>query len=328
MLVSVIIPVYNVEKFIHQCIDSVLCQTYETFEVILVDDGSPDFSGVICDEYAKKDHRVSVIHKANGGLSDARNVGLEQAKGEYIIFMDSDDFWIDNHQLELLVAEIEKTPFCDFIGFNCCYYYSNTNKLSPWISYSDEIINTTERDSLITRLVQTGIFPMSACLKIIKRAFLIENNIRFIKGIVCEDIPWFIELLHCSRKFRVTNQYMYAYRQNVQGSITRNFSENSFDDLFSILQEQTIFIQSSEFSLHTKSALLSFMAYEFCILLGYIGSFDDKFQKSKRADLLSYKWLLTYTENPKVRKVSLCNRLFGIYITENLLRKYLKNKLS
>lgn len=92
MLVSVIVPVYNVEKFIHQCIDSILCQTYKAFEVVLVDDGSLDSSGIICDEYAKKDCRVSVIHKENGGLSDARNVGLECAKGEYVIFVDSDDF--------------------------------------------------------------------------------------------------------------------------------------------------------------------------------------------------------------------------------------------
>ena len=328
MLVSVIVPVYNVEKFIHQCIDSILCQTYKAFEVVLVDDGSLDSSGIICDEYAKKDCRVSVIHKENGGLSDARNVGLECAKGEYVIFVDSDDFWIDNCQLELLIAEIEETPSCDFIGFNCCYYNSSTGEFSPWFSYSDEIMKMTERDVLITNLVCTGVFPMSACLKIINRSFLLNNNIRFIKGIVCEDIPWFIELLHYSHKFRVVNQYMYAYRQGVQGSITRNFSEKSFNDLFSILKEQTNFIQLSDFSLFAKSALLSFMAYEFCILLGYIGTFDNNFQRQKSQELLSYKWLLKYTENPKVKKVSFCKSLLGIYVTEILLRNFLKIKLS
>ena len=95
-LISVIIPVYNVEKYIKRCLDSVINQTYENLEIILVDDGTPDNSGVICDEYAKKDERIKVIHKENGGLSSARNAGLDIAKGEYISFIDSDDYISDN----------------------------------------------------------------------------------------------------------------------------------------------------------------------------------------------------------------------------------------
>ena len=90
--ISIIIPVYNVETYIHKCIGSVLAQTYRNIEVILVDDGSPDNSGIICDEYAKKDKRVIVIHKKNGGLSDARNAGIDAATGDYIVFVDSDDY--------------------------------------------------------------------------------------------------------------------------------------------------------------------------------------------------------------------------------------------
>lgn len=100
--ISVIVPVYNVEKYIHKCVDSILNQTYQNIEVILVDDGSPDACGSICDEYAKNDSRVIVVHKENGGLSDARNAGLDIATGEYIAFVDSDD-WIEPDAYEYLI---------------------------------------------------------------------------------------------------------------------------------------------------------------------------------------------------------------------------------
>ena len=95
-LISVIIPVYRVERFLSRCIDSVIGQTYKNLEIILVDDGSPDRCGDICDEYACKDQRIKVIHKENGGVSSARNAGLDIAKGAYVTFIDSDDYW-DKH---------------------------------------------------------------------------------------------------------------------------------------------------------------------------------------------------------------------------------------
>ena len=100
-LVSIIVPVYNVEKYIKKCVDSLITQTYSNLEIILVNDGSPDNSGKICDEYAQSDSRIKVIHKANGGLSDARNTGIDIAEGQYIFFLDSDD-WIDCQCIEKL----------------------------------------------------------------------------------------------------------------------------------------------------------------------------------------------------------------------------------
>ena len=104
-MVSCIIPVYNTEKYLHRCIDSVLAQTYKDFELLLIDDGSTDSSGTICDEYAAKDARVRVFHKENGGVSSARNLGLYHAQGEWIIVMDSDDYWHCNYALEKLLEK-------------------------------------------------------------------------------------------------------------------------------------------------------------------------------------------------------------------------------
>lgn len=115
-LVSIIIPVYNAEQFLHRCIDSILAQTYANFEVILVDDGAKDSSGVICDEYAAKDSRIKVIHIPNGGVSNARNTGLDAATGEYMIFVDSDD-WIMPDHLEQLLPIGEEDWVCGGIRF-------------------------------------------------------------------------------------------------------------------------------------------------------------------------------------------------------------------
>ena len=108
LLISVIVPVYNTEKYLGRCVDSIINQTYTNLEIILVDDGSPDNSPAICDEYAKKDQRIKVIHKENGGLSSARNAGLDIAKGDFISFIDSDD-WVEKDLFEVLVSLYGKT---------------------------------------------------------------------------------------------------------------------------------------------------------------------------------------------------------------------------
>ena len=114
MKFSVIIPIYKVEQYLRQCVDSVLAQTYTDVEIILVDDGSPDSCPAICDEYAKKDSRIKVIHKPNGGLSDARNAGLDMAQGEYVLFLDSDDWWDDKDALRKTDASLKDTHLCLF----------------------------------------------------------------------------------------------------------------------------------------------------------------------------------------------------------------------
>ena len=114
-LISVIVPVYNVEKYINRCIESVLAQTYRNFELILVDDGSPDNCGAICDDYASKDRRIRVIHKENGGVSSARNAGLDSAGGDYILFVDSDDYITPEHIELLIPVESEDLVCCGLV---------------------------------------------------------------------------------------------------------------------------------------------------------------------------------------------------------------------
>ena len=324
MKVSFIIPIYKVELYLEQCVRSVLNQTYRNIEVILVDDGSPDHCPVMCDALAEKDARVKVLHKPNGGLSDARNAGLRIATGEYVVFMDGDDFWTADNHLEQLISTVKENQECDFIGFNCSYYYPESNTYKAWVPYSYTISFPLKGDESLVSLVQSGTFPMSACLKIIKREFLITNALFFEKGLLAEDIPWFINVLEKCKKCLFVNQYIYAYRQNVVGSITHSGGERSFNNLFTILKTELSKIEGRSLNEQAKKALYSFLAYEYCILLSALNDLHDA--KAKRKELYTYKWLLQYTENPKVKMSALVYRFLGIRITEKVLCLYNKRR--
>ena len=315
MKVSFIISIYKVEQYLQQCVESIIGQTYTNIEVILVDDGSPDGCPALCDGLANSDSRIKVIHKPNGGLSDARNVGLREATGDYVVFVDGDDFWIDNNALKKLIDAIK--PELDFIGYNCLYYYPDTGNYSAWVAYDDYLAKPATRDEAMIALVKSGTFPMSACLKLMKRSFLIDNNLFFKKGQLAEDIPWFINVLDTTKHCLFLNQYVYAYRQNVSGSITNMGGQKSFDNLFEIFKTELVKIDGRSFSEEAKLALRSFLAYEYCILLTYRG-----INKTTRKELLDYKEILKYDMNPKVKKASLLYNAFGIKITEMALLMY------
>lgn len=326
MLISVIIPIYKVEKYLEQCVMSVLNQTYRDVEVILVDDGSPDGCPAMCDAFAEKDNRIRVIHKSNSGVSDTRNIGLKSATGEYVIFVDSDDFWANPHDLEKLVDEALKSPDCDFIGFNCSYYYGADAKIMPWIPFSEDIVKTTTSDKCVEKLVESGVFPMSPCMKLIRKE-CIQGRIEFIKDTYCEDIPWFIELLKKSNKCRFINQYMYMYRKGLTASRSGSFSNKQYNDLFNLLKDG-VAINQKECEGKTRDALFSFWAYELCILRAMTGFMDRKQRSKELKELYKFNWLFDYKIHPKVRKVALVQKCLGKAITNIFLYQYLKTRLA
>lgn len=326
MKVSFILPVYKVEKYLDECIKSIVLQTYSDIEIILVDDGSPDNCPAMCDYWTTVDSRIKVLHKINGGLSDARNCGLLNASGDYVIFVDSDDFWLHDDSLQKLVFFVEKYPQVDFIGFNCQYYYQDTNTYSPWIKYSEELAFPISGDKAMQFLVKSGTFPMSACLKIIKRSVLVNRNITFKKGQIAEDIPWFINLLEKSENCMFVNEYIYAYRQNVAGSITATGGAKSFKSLLDIVKQEIEKINSRQFSSEAKSALYSFLAYEVSILMAGIPFFPKQKRYVFRKELKSLCWLFHYTQNPKVRKVRFVFNFVGFSLTEKILWIYIHKK--
>lgn len=319
--VSFILPAYNVEKYLSQCVKSILSQSYKNIEVIIVNDGSTDSTADVANSIAKTDVRIIVIHQTNGGLSVARNAGLELASGEWIVFVDSDDFWIDKGALKSLIDEIRLTPECDFIGFNCSYFYPSQNSYSNWVKYNDKLAIPKSGEDCIKDLVRSGTFPMSACLKIIRTAFLKENNIKFIPNIYSEDIPWFIELMTKSKAVKFVNHYIYAYRKEVIGSISSTFSDKKFYDLLNI------FISGVNNTNPKNNSLMSFWGYELCILLGMITFFNSNDRKFNFNKLKGYSYLLKYTENPKVKLTNMLCKLLGLKLTTIILGLYIRKHI-
>lgn len=326
MKVSFILPIYNVEKYLSKCIQSILNQTYKDFEVLLVDDGSPDYCPILCDEWARKDDRIKALHKPNGGLSDARNYGLEHAQGDYVVFVDSDDFWVNKDCLENLMNVVDVHPECDFIGFNCSYYYSDTKTFKKWVAYDESLSKPTDKDTVLCSLVASGTFPMSACLKIIKRKSLSEINLHFIKGLLSEDIPWFINLLEGAKKCMFINDYIYAYRQGVVGSISNSFSVRNFNSILRIIDNELQKLEGRTFNEKTKDYIKSFLAYELCICLGGLGQLEKSVRNEYYEKLKPYKWLLKFRQNPKVKKVSILNSLVGFRLTRFFLEFYFSRR--
>ncbi|MDO5139724.1 MAG: glycosyltransferase family 2 protein, partial [Oscillospiraceae bacterium] len=217
--ISVIVPVYKVEKYLCQCLDGILNQTYQNLEVILVDDGSPDRCPQICDEYAAKDSRVIVIHKTNGGLSDARNYGVEAATGEYGIFIDSDDYWYDQGALDYLVTRIEKSK-PDILSFPYLYDDEGSGRKSVKLGNNCNMpLLLSSKEEQLEFLILRGLYIASACNKMIKIQ-LLKNN-PFERGKVAEDILWCAKLLCEAESFDYVNYCFYCYRQIID-SISHN----------------------------------------------------------------------------------------------------------
>ena len=211
-LISVIVPVYNVEKYLRRCLDSIINQTYENLEIICVNDGSTDKSLFILEEYAARDSRINIISQENQGLSEARNRGLRCARGEYVSFIDSDD-WIDGYYYESMVTKI----YSDNVDIVfACMKSMNQNKI--WINKNKNQVVDKFHEKV--RLFRNG----SVCDKLIKKRLFEENEISFIKGRYFEDNIVLLQLAFFSKKLATDDAVSYNYFFNPH-SICRKSSE-------------------------------------------------------------------------------------------------------
>ena len=220
---SIIVPVYKVEQYIHKCVDSILNQTFTDFELILVDDGSPDNCGEICDEYAQKDERVRVIHKENGGLSDARNFGLKKAKGKYISFIDSDD-WVD---LDLYRDVIDYQEDND-LGVVCFDVYEVKGEKIKYNNRFDANKIFTGADALYKIL--TDEIDNSACNKVYKKE--LWEDIEFPVGRCFEDVATTYKVFHKAGKVGYYKRAYYYYVKREGSIVASSFSAVKRFDYF------------------------------------------------------------------------------------------------
>ena len=235
--VSIIVPVYNIENYIRFCVESILDQTYESFELILVDDGSPDNCGRICDEYAEKDVRIKVIHKENGGLTSARNAGLSVAKGDWIMHVDGDD-WIEPDMIESLI-ETAKATEADLVFGDYMKYgpYAGNHKLPTW--------STDKKDSM-SRYIAYSMTTIWG--SIAKRSLYTEHSLKSPDGVsYCEDFHLIVRLCHFANKIVNVHRPFYHYRYRPT-SIMSNMSRKTeadeqwvYQDTIRFFKEQGVY---------------------------------------------------------------------------------------
>ena len=260
-VISIIIPVYNVEKWLNKCIDSILSQSYENFEVILVNDGSTDKSGDICDKYSKEDNRIKVFHNKNKGLSYSRNFGVKNSNGKYVMFVDSDDFISDIDIIDKFINILEKDK-SDFIYTSYCRFNDENEdeitEILP-IDINNNHIKGKLGIEILSMLIEKNNYHHAAYLKICNRKFLIENNLLFKEGIYHEDAEWSPKLFYYAKRISIYNEpyYMRRMRENSIITTTNEVSiRKKINDRLNIANELIKFFNNIEES-HSKKVIIN-----------------------------------------------------------------------
>lgn len=249
-MISVIVPVFNVEPYLHQCVDSIVKQTYRDIEIILIDDGSSDKSGEICDAYEKRDHRVRVFHTDNRGLSAARNLGIQEAKGEYIAFVDSDD-WIETSMYELLYKRIQESG-ADISVCGVWYEYFSSRKALP--TQNVVFTGSDALKQLVDEKVSNHVWNKLYVSDLFKAVSFPENKF-------FEDIVVMHRLFKQSELVAITASYGYHYRQRA-GSISKRPTAKSLIDYADALISRYYYIKEYERELYSdrKNAMLRYIS--------------------------------------------------------------------
>ncbi len=283
-LISIIVPIYNVEKYLNKCIESIVNQTYENIEIILIDDGSNDNSGIICDEYAKKDNRIIVVHKENGGVSSARNKGLKIAKGEWISFVDADD-WIEQIFCQTLLNKVTQEQ----ADIALCGYNRITDNQIEKINANNQEVFLNSNEYLVKSLnPQTG---FGFChMKLIKKEVL--KSISFNERIeVGEDALFNIQLSTYIKKAVFLKQPLYNYRINNQ-SVVKRYDENYANKYLKSMKiiEEYIwqeYNEENEENIEIKQNYYNFVAYHIMlIIVNYCYHPDNKMCNAQRKNML------------------------------------------
>ncbi len=284
-MISIIVPVYKAEKYLHRCVDSIFAQTFTDWELLLIDDGSPDKSGIICDEYAKRDNRIRVFHKENGGVSSARQKGQDEAQGEYTIHVDPDD-WVEPTMLEELYNKA-KEDNCDMV---ICDYYQNKDNSQIYVKQKPTCLDPI---TVLSELFQQ--LHGSCWNKLVRRACYI-GRANFPKGInCCEDLIWCVQVLPLCSKISYIGKAYYHYVVTESESQSKTISrERSLQDvkmlktLESLLNpfqeiQKAMFVSSVPYVMKRALKTSAFTGQE---LKGMFGRYDKFILQSKKYSVL------------------------------------------
>ncbi len=327
LLISIVVPVYNVEKYLSQCVESILNQTYKNLEIILVDDGSTDKSSIICDDFKLKDNRIKVIHKKNGGLSSARNMGIDVATGDYVMFIDSDDYYLSNYAISKIVENLCESN-ADILTFGLKKYFEDIDLLedSKYI-FDRNLINFNDKKQTFNYLVRNNLFIASACNKALKNQFIKDNDLRFKEGFLSEDIEWSARLIIYSNVIDVLNESFYIYRQR-KSSISKSTKKNKIDFLIKNIELCLEYNKKYNSKLKESNIIdeyMSYIAYQYMTLLVCLNSTKENI-KNEWNIAKSYVYLLKYDLNKRVKIFNRINTYLGFRGLNLFIKVYLKIK--
>lgn len=315
-LISFVIPVYNAEKYLHPCIDSVLHQLINN-ELILVDDGSTDSSGSICDQYAAQHASIKVFHTENRGPSHARNLGVDNAQGDYIVFVDSDDYI--NHDF---VGNFERANIsADVIFYPMEKLLMNGQRIPMGDGICVENTRNLKASEVLSHIASCPKFPASPCGKLIRLDFLRKYRIHFAFNRICEDYDWTYQLLQHSQSFDFFSGGLYTYRQIPQ-------SRSSIGNPKSVEDQIVILTSWEQRSVpgRFRQPLNSFLAYEYAMILPPYGALSPKEKNTYRNEIHRCAYLLRYGKSRKLKLIRLATRLFSVDLTAQILYAYISRR--
>lgn len=319
MKISVIIPIYNVGFYLQECVNSVIKQTYKNLEIILVDDGSTDECPNICDTYAKQYSNVKVVHKQNGGLSDARNFGILNSTGDYLLFLDADDFWKDSTAVQSLVDRINLTH-ADLLNYSYIKYYEDLKKYINYFEDMEPLPLDFNKLESIQYLLDNNLYIASACNKLIKKSLFEDGDLYFVKGIYSEDIDWCLRLLIKAESVDFICENFYCYRQR-SGSITHTINDKKCHDLTDNILKCFSIVNNSE---TLQDILYKYVAYQYGTFF-ITQAVAENYQSECINELSKYKWVLKYhSDNKKLIILNIMVTLFGYKLSCKIIRFFIR----
>lgn len=314
-LITIIVPCYNVERYIHKCVDTILAQTYDNLEIFLVDDGSPDRCGEICDEYARKDNRIKVIHKQNGGLSDARNVAIDVAQGEYIVFVDSDDFVAPDY-VETLYRLVSQNDAEMGLTWHKCFYEGTEPEAD---SHEGKIVKVLDRDDALESMFYQKDFDTAAWAKIY-RSDLFEG-IRYPKGWLFEDLPTTYRLMMKCRCVAFTSYMSYFYllrRNSIEGAPFKPAKYQSCMNIVNQLKRDRASMPNGSVKKALDCRMVSFL---FHILLD-IPKEREEMRHTLIAEIKRLRWEVLFDRHARMKaRIACLLTFFGMKAIDVLAAK-------
>lgn len=335
MLLSIIIPIYNLEKYISKCLDSIIGQLndeiMDEIEIILVNDGSTDTSEQICKKYGVKHRNIQYIYQKNSGVSVARNHGLNLSKGEYVYFVDGDDFLLNNSIMNIYSKIKDKKAdmiLCNYINvYGENIKHTTTQKRENKISKLKNK-NKTLCTSKLYDILNRGLFTPSMWCNVVRKEILDINNIKFDENVkYTEDMEVAFKTLLVSNTFEIILNPVYAYRKSNDNSATHKITEKRIKDNFNFYIKLAYKNNYSNLEKRVKEYILKFANYEYSIVVATLflapkGIFNKEYNKIKK-----HEKSLENIKGFKGKVIKYIYKIFGFDITGKILAMYLKSKI-